>query len=355
MREDTLKYIDAEHLPRRDFVLDTPRNMNIARLREFFAHIAEREKTFEIEKVFLFKYVEASRKKHQDDEDEDDEEEEGFPEADRGAGGTEHGSSPTGAAPAPANSAEDPHRNEEHDNANSTGDAAPPAPPTNHNAVMPKKKRKTANVSNKKQPKKTQHQEPSVHPGGDTAGAEVSTRPRPKPRPVTRPGNGPTNTRAEDTPTQAPAHSSGDTAGAEVSTRPRPKPRPVTRPANEPGNTRTDDTPIQAPNTHDNPQPPNGAELALKPRPEPRPVTRPATESTSSPAHETYTHAPGTHNNPQAQPQERVPDAVIDPSLLAASNQPSRVLVNTSDNLALQEASRFAVTGKRVPKKKNHI
>ena len=97
------------------------------------------------------------------------------------------------------------------------------------------------------------------------------------------------------------------------------------------------------------------------PRPKPHPVTCPVNQSnhqsTARNEEGTSTQSPGIDNDPHPliQPQQRGPHAAIDPSLLAASHQPSCALVNTADNLALQEASRFAVKGKHVPKKKQQV
>ena len=62
MKPDTLKYINADKLPRPDFVLDDPQAMKMDLLHEFFAHIAEQEKTFQLGEVFYFKYVDSRRK-----------------------------------------------------------------------------------------------------------------------------------------------------------------------------------------------------------------------------------------------------------------------------------------------------
>jgi hypothetical protein len=110
----------------------------------------------------------------------------------------------------------------------------------------------------------------------------------------------------------------------------------------------------QAPGHNDDPLAPDGAEAPPLPCPRPRPVTRPVNQSTSNVTDGTSNHTPASEHNQQGPTQSRgaVPDAAIDPLLLAVSNQRSRALVNTSDNLALQEARRFAVTTKRVSKKK---
>ena len=138
----------------------------------------------------------------------------------------------------------------------------------------------------------------------------------------------------------------------------------MTHPINESTTSCGEVTLSQAPGNQDNPQPATQPEhVAIsaevpaqphpKPCPKPCPVTHPINESTTSPGEGTSSQAPGIQDNPQlaTQSEGRVP-ATIDPLLLAASNQPFCAFINTSDNLALQEATRFSVTGKHIPKKK---
>ena len=331
IKQDTLKYVDVEVLPRPDFVLDAPWGMKFEFLREFFTHIAEQEKTFGLGEVFWFKHADATRKGGQEGgEDAED----GIQNRDLGAGPTEGysdaerlqgfadaeqvqpfggaapiqpsggavpiqssgGAAPIqpsgGAAPIQANSGDTTSGNQQEDNPHSTAEIHPPAPnpipnpPTPNLAkktIAPTKQRKSGNkaaVQNK-----TQSTEPPV----------LRTRTK---KQKTMP-NQPTS-----------AHPAAGAGGAEPTPRLHPKPRPVTRTVNES-----------------------------------------MTELTGRHGEGTSNHTPGIHSNPQPprEPQGRVPHAAIDPSLLAAT---PHALINTSDNLALQEASRFAVQGKRVPKKK---
>ena len=295
MKEDTLKYVDAEHLPRPDFVLDNPRAMKLEFLREFFAHIAEREETFELGDVIRFKYADATRKGSQE-VDEDEEHgiwnEDSGAEHGEGSGDAEQDGGAGGAGRPVANSGNSHNANQEH-YPHRTGETPPPALPPNPNPAKIKKTKKTPKVTAPtKQPKSNKN---SAVPDGTHSN-------EPPPAPPTK------NKKPKKAPNQpTSAHLPSNAVGAERP--PQPKPRPVTRP------------------------------------------------TTSRLGEGTSNQAPGTDDNPQSptQPQGGVPDATIDPSLLAASNQPPCALVNTSDNLALQEASRFAVTGKRVPKKKQQV
>ena len=63
MKPDTLKYVNADKLPRPDFVLDDPWAMKMELLCEFFEHIAKREKTFQLGEIFHFKYADSRRKR----------------------------------------------------------------------------------------------------------------------------------------------------------------------------------------------------------------------------------------------------------------------------------------------------
>ena len=92
MKPDTLKYVNADKLPRPDFVLDNPQAMKMELLCEFFAHIAKQEKTFQLGEVFHFKYADSTRKGCRDGSED---EEGGIPNEDSGAGPTEWDARPT--------------------------------------------------------------------------------------------------------------------------------------------------------------------------------------------------------------------------------------------------------------------
>ena len=301
--------------------------MNFDVLREFFAHVAEREKTFEVAEVFCFHYTDPRRteiqREDEDDENEDESENEnpgaenagGAERAGGAEGGEGSGDSQATAGPGiavqEASSADVSNCHQEDDNPSGTGGARPPEPANNHNVARANKTKTQqsnpgpgARKTTKKQTKKTQN-EPTAHPAAGAPGTGKISRPGPKAR---------------------------------------PKARPVTCPVHEAQGT-TD----QVPGTNDDLLAPDAAEAPPPPRPRPRPVTRPVNKSTSNPTDGTSNHTPASEHNQQ---RGGLADAAIDPVLLAVSNQPSRALVNTSDNLALQEASRFAVTGKRVSKKK---
>ena len=52
-------------------------------------------------------------------------------------------------------------------------------------------------------------------------------------------------------------------------------------------------------------------------------------------------------------PQSTVIGAnIIDPSLMGMTNTIARSVINTADNLAMQEAHKYGATGKRIPKKR---
>ena len=342
MKEDTLKYVDAEHLPRPDFVLDNPRAMKLEFLREFFAHIAEREETFELGDVIRFKYADATRKGSREG-DEDEEHgiwnEDSGAEHGEGSGDAEQDGGAGGAGRPVANSGNSHNANQEH-YPHRTGETPPPALPPNPNPAKIKKTKKTPKVTAPtKQPKSNKN---SAVPDGTHSN-------EPPPAPPTK------NKKPKKAPNQpTSAHLPGNAVGAERPPRPHPKPRPVTHPTTSrlgevTSNQATGTT--QPTSAH---LPSNAVGAERPPRPKPHPVTRP---TTSRLGEGTSNQAPGTDDNPQSptQPQGGVPDAMIDPSLLVASNQPPCALVNTSDNLALQEASRFAVKGKRVPKKKQQV
>jgi hypothetical protein len=291
MKEDTLKYVDAEYLPWPDFVLDDPRALKLDVLRAYFAYIAEREKTFALDEVFRFKYVEANRKEGQ----------EASANENIGAGTLDSASNETraddpdgaeqpdghGMAGTPMPDSRDgPNDTQERVDAPGTGEIPPPSPPPLPNtATMKKMKKSRAGTKSRKN---------TAAPEGTRSNGALQALPPTSQMPQ-RMGN-----------QQTAVDPAGDAGGAVAPARPRPRPRPVTR------------TGVQ---------------------------------SGSGPGVETSHQAPGTYNDqqPPIQPPE------IDPSLLAASIQPSRALVNTSDNLALQEASRFSVTGKRVPKKRQQV
>ena len=318
IKQDTLKYVDAEDLPRPDFVLDTPRGMKLELLREFFVHIAEREKTFELGQVFRFKYVEATRKGDQNGSDDEDHEisneesgagpTEGFSRAEpvEGSGGAEQTQPAAGAGPAQENPGATLNGNQPDNGPHTIGEVVTPAPPPIPNAATVKKTKKTPAPAKQMKSRKN--------------------------------AGGPSGTQSTD-PQRAPSTK-------------KKKPK-VT--ANQPASTHPAVGAVGAGVLELAPR------LHPKPRPKPRPVTHPLNASnnefTARDGEGTSNQAQGAHNNLQlpTQPQERVPQSAIDPSLLAASHQPGRALVNTSDNLALQEASRFAVKGKRVPKKKQQV
>ena len=331
MKPDTLKYVDADKLPRPDFVLDDPRAMKMELLHEFFAHIAEREKTFQLGEVFHFKYADSRRKGGRDgSEDEaggilNEDSGAGPSDCDAGptdcdAGPTEGDAGPTpgdsgadhgeasrdaehartsgGAGSAPTNSGDIPNGNQQQVNYHSNSEMVPPELPI-PNAITMKKANKTPGPTKQAKSRKN----PGVPDGTQSK--------EPRPAPPRK------KTKGKMTTIQATsAHGINSAGVAEPPPPPRPKPRPVTRPVNR--------------SNH---------------------------QSTARNEEGTSTQSPGTDNDPHplTQPQQRVPHAAIDPSLLAASHQPSRALVNTADNLALQEASRFAVKGNRVPKKKQQV
>jgi len=321
MRVNTLKYVDAKYLPRPNFILKRPRAMNFDLLREFFAHVAEREKTFEPAEVFCFYYTDPRRTEIQGDEDDEDEDEsESENPGAKNTGGTDSGegrgdaqatAGPSVAA-GDASCADVSNCHQENNNPSGNGGACSPAPAINHNVARAKKTKTQkshpgppARKTKRKQTKKT-HNEPTAHPAAGAAGTGEISRPGPKAYSVT-----------------CQVH--------EVQV-----------------------TSDHAPGPNDDPLAPDGAEAPPLPCPRPRPVTRPVNQSTGNPTDGTSNHTPASEHNQQGPTQSRggVPDAAIDPLLLAVSNQRSRALVNTSDNLALQEARRFAVTTKCVSKKK---
>ena len=234
MKPDTLKYVDADKLPRPDFVLDDPRAMKMELLREFFAHIAEQEKTFQLGEVFHFKYADSTRKGCRDGSED---EEGGIPNEDSGAGPTEGDARPTegdsgaqhgegsgdakdaqtsgSASLAPTNSGDIPNGNQQQVNYHSNSEVVPPEPLPLPNAITMKKTNKTPGPTKQAKLRKnpgvpdgTQSKEPRPAPprkktkgkmmtiqatsahGIDSAGvAEPPPPPRPKPRPVIRPVN----------------------------------------------------------------------------------------------------------------------------------------------------------------------
>ena len=216
-----------------------------------------------------------------------------------GSGGAEDARPSGDAGLAPTNSGDIPNGNQQVIQHHSNSEMVPPAPLPLPNAITVKKTNKTP--AQKKQAKSRKN---AAVPDGTQSQEPQPAPPRKK-------------TKRKMTTTQATsAHALSIARVAEPPPLPCPKPHPVTCPVNQ--------------SNH---------------------------QSTARNEEGTSTQSPGTDNDPHplTQPQQRVPHAAIDPSLLAASHQPSRALVNTADNLALQEASRFAVKGKRVPKKKQQV
>ena len=318
MKPDTLKYVNADKLPRPNFVLDDPWEMKLELLCEFFAHIAEWEKTFQLGEVFHFKYADSRRKRCRD---RSEDEEGGIPNEDLGArptegdarptqgdsgaehgegsGDAEHARTSSSAGLALTNSGDIPNGNQQQVNYHSNSEVVPPEPLPIPNAITMKKTNKTPGPTKQAKLRKN----PGVPDGTQSK--------EPRPAPPRK------KTKGKMTTTQATfAHAINSGRVAKPPPLPHPKPRPVTCPVNQ--------------SNH---------------------------QSTARNEEGTSTQSPGTDNDlhPHPYPQQRVPHAVIDPSLLAASHQPSHALVNTADNLALQEASRFAVTGKRVPTKKQQV
>ena len=339
LKVDTSKYIASEHLPRPDFVLLAPKGMKWDPLCEFFSHIAEREKTFENADIFHFQHVEEGRKERRSDRDDGT--------IDESGAGPDHGTSANGAGhPDGANAGGGEEggttRGGEATRVSEGGDGATAAAAAALPNAKPAKKKGTkktkASTTKKKKVQKTPNQPTTPRPPEDTSGAEEPApplpKPRPKPRPKARPSARPVtdSTQAhEELTTNAPSTSIPTAGNAEtpapVLPKPRPRPRPKVRPMAPPVTDTTQGHEELTTNVPSTSIPPTGD------------AEGPGTEDQLTPP-------------PTKQAPDRVPDAAIDPLILAASNQPSRA---TSDNLALQEAGRFAVKGKRVPKKKQQF
>jgi hypothetical protein len=321
-------------------------------LREFFSHIAEREKTFENADIFHFQHVEEGRKERRSDGDDGTIEESGAgPEdgnAAEGAGhadGAEDNVNAGGGDDAGTARGDQGSRISEGPDG-STTHAAGPLP--NAKTGKKKKTKKTqASPTKKKRPQKTPNQPTTLPSPEGTGGAEPPAPPRPKahpqPRLVTRPVTNLTQEPTEITGNQAPPQSIPvpAAAGTEALPRARPRARPKARPATDATQGRQETTTNAKSTSIPTARTAGGAGV-----PSARNAGGAGASVPESPAHEEQP------SPPTKQAQGGVPDAVIDRSLRPATNQPSRA---TSDNLALQEAGRFAVKGKRVPKKKQQV
>jgi hypothetical protein len=342
MKEDTLKYVDAEYLPWPDFVLDDPQALKLEVLRAYFAYIAEREKTFALDEVFRFKYVEANRKEARRGSEDDNigagpiDSSSNAAQAD-GPGDAEHHEGRGIAGTSLPDCQDGPNDTHEGVDTPRTGEIPPPAPaPLPNTATGKKTKNSCAPTRSKKNTAVPEGTQPQEAGSGDAEQCEshgIAGMSLPDCR------DGPNDT-----------HDGIDAPRTGEITPSAPVPLPNAATLKTTKKTRAP-TKSKKPRAVHSAADAEGAATPARPRPKPCPVTGTGPQSSSRHGEEASHQVPGTCNDPQPPMQAHE----IDPSLLALSSQRSRALVNTSDNLALQEASRFSVTGKRVPKKKQQV
>ena len=340
MAEDTLKYVDAHHLPTANFKIKEPRNMSGNEIRAFFYHIVERQRTFDISEVFRIKHAHKGRKASVGGCSTAGEDNTGDPtepnarnmalNSEDTTGGSGNGQVENTAVPSADTGA-----------VVGTG-AAPPTP-----TPRPKPKRKA------KPKKSTTTLATGAAPEIGITSEAPPQRPKPKPKgkkktTTVQAGAAPETGITSEPPTQGP--------------KPKPKGKKKTMTV-APGAASATGT---APETGTALEPP-------RPRPRPRPITKGNNNNTTlnTTGTGTVAHADElqTGESTVGQRGSITTNDLIDPYLiglaqgnlnvidhsLTGPSQPvvsSRAQVNTADNLALQEANKFLVSGKRVPKKR---
>ena len=346
----------------------------------FFDHIVERQRTFNIAEVFRIKHAHKGRKASMGGstagEDNTADPTEGspsgqvdntaVPSADpRSAGNPGAIGSPRTVSrevaipetplPWPKPKPKKPTKNLTKASATETGITSDPAPQRAKPKPKPKAKGKNntttleARAKPKPKPKpKGKNNTTTLEAGGAGAADTTPSAPqRPKPKPK---GKKSTTTvgdqAAPDTGTGTPPDTGTTPDTGPVSEAPHPRPRPKPKPKGK-KNTTTLSTAV-----------PN----ASLPQGESNTITQDTGTVARADAGESTAGQENsiTHNviDPYliglAQGNSITNSNVIDHSLTGPSHAvaPSRAPVNTADNLALQEANKFLVSGKRVPKKR---
>ena len=338
-----------EHLPDPDFKITEPRKMKLEDLVTFFQHIMERQRTYDLPDVFRIKYADMGRKST-----------------------LELGNS-----------------TEVDDN--TLGAEGPAAEPTSVAVEdinqTPGGRGSTARVKSKQKSKKTKKTLNTtanvIEAGGTEPSTEVSHGP---------------GTKAKSKRKKSKAKGANDASGADDRRADNDIPGPLYQ--NTKGTKQKRKTtgrtahpvivdvvngePNNADLHNDIPTPPP------RPRPRPKPKGKRATQTLNASAAGTGADGilmdaaaarpeqdlpPGpppilpmstSHGNEYTTPVTTSPDTgpgplpqstvigdnVIDPSLMGMTNTIARSVINTTDNLAMQEAHKYGATGKRIPKKR---
>ena len=343
MEEDLSKYVDVEHLPDRDFKITEPRNMKRGVLVAFFQHIVERQRTYDLPEVFRIKYADVGRKRRLEVRD--------SPDVDDGALGA---AGPV-AEPSPATI---------HNRNQSTSGTAPLA------GRKPKQTRKKT--------KKTLNTTPNITE--DAGGQSATEVPH-------RPVRSKTKSKGKKFKAKATTEASGADDGRTHGDLPQddqddivvPQRTKVTKKKSK--TTLRTGLPVVELSIPDPPNADSHNAVPPRPRPRPKPKGKKATQTLNTSAVgvgaggtqlDAVTAAPQQDLTPSqsaapapnsidirpgpAQGQSTViTDDLIDPVLLGMASHIgaiARPVVNTADNLALQEALQYGATGKRVPKKR---
>jgi hypothetical protein len=393
MRKNLHTYIDPEHLPGKNFKIKDPRSMERDAILAFFTHISQRQRTYDLQDVFRIKHAHKGRKRSVSELSERESDLDGR----MSLSATEPGTNiPFGIIEPPQPPAKRRKTTKTAPRLAKTGVAVgaahqsdPAAQP--HPKPKGKKKRSETTVTVNIPGAALMNTASAAAVGG----VEVSApdRPLPKPKPKGKknanvpPPTLPTNeANVADRPVlHADSGAAVGVVDASAAERPCPKPKPKgkknktappTLPANE-GNIA--DRPVN----HADSAPAVGAVVASaveRPRPKPKPKgkknatvpphTLPINEGNIADRPVVGNHADSAAavgalypSVPEAATQismthkNIVSDDLIDPALsgvvgTSSHHTSGRPQVNTADNLALIEASKYMVTGKRVPKKR---
>ena len=340
-----------EHLPDPDFKITEPRKMKLEDLVTFFQHIMERQRTYDLPDVFRIKYADVGRKStleagNSTEVDDNTLGAEGPAAELTSVAGEDINQTPGGRVSAARGKSKQKSKKTKKTlnttaNVNEDGGTEPSEVPHGPGTLHPKVKSKG---------KKSKAKGAATASGADDSRADndipgplhQNTKGRKQKRKTTgRTGHPVMVDVVNGEPNNADLHNDIPTPPP----RPRPRPKPKGKRATQTLNasavvTGADGTLTDAAAA--------GPQQDIPPGPPPiRPMPASHRNEYTTPV------ATSSDTGPGPPPQSTViGDNVIDPSLMGMTNTIARSVINTADNLAMQEAHKYGATGKRIPKKR---